>query len=73
MHKPQSVLQQMLFPSYKDVNVAKTDAAVSDEWGVERVKVSEAFGAGDVSGAEREEDDQDSTDYGRVKPWLGQN
>ena len=58
--------------AYKNVNVAKPDAAVSDEGGIERVKVGYVFGAGDVSGAERQEDDEDSADYGRVKPYLGQ-
>ena len=61
------------FSAYKNVNVAKPDAAVSDEGGIERVKVGYVFGAGDVSGAERQEDDQDSADYGRVKPYLGQS
>ena len=60
-------------PAYKNVKVAKADAAVSDERGVERVKVGKVFGVGDISGAERQEDDQDSADYGRMKPFLRQN
>ena len=60
-------------PAYKNVKVAKADAAVSDEGGVERVKVGKVFGVGDISGAERQEDDQDSADYGRVKPFLRQS
>ena len=63
----------MRCPPYKNVKVAKADAAVSDEGGVERVKVGKVFGVGDVRGAERQEDDQDSADYGRMKPLLRQS
>ena len=60
----------MRCPAYKNVKVAEADAAVSDERGVESVKVGEVLGVGDVSGAERQEDDQDSADNGRMKSFL---
>ena len=58
--------------AHENVKVAKADGAVSDEGGVERVKVRDVLRAGDVDGAEREEDHQDGADYGRVKPCSGQ-
>ena len=60
-------------PAYKNVKVAEADAAVSDEGGVESVKVGEVFGVGDIGGAEGQEYYQDSADNGRMKPFLGQN
>ena len=57
-------------PAYKNVKVAEADAAVSDEGGVESVKVGEVFGVGDVSGAERQEDDQDGANNGGMKPFF---
>ena len=57
-------------PAYKNVKVAEADAAVSDEGGVERVKVGKVFGVGDISGAERQEDDQNSADNGGMKPFF---
>lgn len=55
---------------YKDVNVSEADGAVSDEAGVEGVKVAEALHVGDEQSGAAQEDQQDDANGAGVEPLV---